>query len=201
MNLFSVFSLVIAVVASPTTYVSAVSCTICANGVTDSNYAPMASSGDSTTCGELIEQVKIFTKGDGMCELMKMNEPMCCPQAVNKPCNLCPSGITVGNDFKPNAADGDETTCKEMIELLSAYEADSTMCLLAASDGEENPCCPGKSWSPPAGSVSDATDELFEGIFGDSDAGTLVEESSAALIGGGLVFASTISAMSSFFVL
>ena len=58
---------------------------------------------------------------------MKMNEPLCCPQAVNKPCNLCPSGITAGNDFKPNASDGDETTCKEMIDMLSAYEADSTM--------------------------------------------------------------------------
>ena len=200
MNLFSVFSLAVVVVVSPTTYVSAASCTICANGVTDSNYAPMASSGDSTTCGELVEQVKLLTAGDGMCELMKMNEPLCCPQAVNKPCNLCPSGITAGNDFKPNASDGDETTCKEMIDMLSAYEADSTMCLLAASDGEENPCCPGTSWSPPEGSVSDAADELFADIFGDSDAGTLGEESSAALIGG-LVFASTISAMSSFFML
>ncbi len=75
-----------------------------------------------------------------------------------------------------------------------------TPSLLAASDGEENPCCPGTSWSPPEGSVSDATDGLFEDIFGDSDAGTLEEESSAALIGG-LVFASTISAMSVLFML
>ena len=63
MNLFSMFTLAVAVVVSPTTYVSAASCTICANGVTDSNYAPMASSGDSTTCGELVEQVKLFTAG------------------------------------------------------------------------------------------------------------------------------------------
>ena len=85
--------------------------------------------------------------------------------------------------------------------MLSAYESDSTMCLLAASDGEENPCCPGTSWSPPEGSVSDAADELFEDIFGDSDAGTLGEESSAGLIGGSLVFVSTISVMSVLFML
>ena len=204
MNLFSVFTLAVAaVVVSSTAYVSAASCIICADGVTDSNFAPMASSGDSTTCGELVEQVKVFTEGEIMCDLMKMNEPLCCPQAVIKPCNLCPSGITVGNDFKPNASDGDETTCKEMIDMLSKYESDSTMCLLAASDIEENPCCPGTSWSPPEGSVSDAADELFEDIFGDSDAdaGTLDKESSAVLIGGSLVFVSTVSAMSVLFML
>jgi hypothetical protein len=58
--------------------------------------------------------------------------PLLYQQQVDNPCIICPNGATAGNDFVPNAFNGNLLTCLELINSSMDYESGSEMCSLSS---------------------------------------------------------------------
>ena len=82
----------------------------------------------------------------------KKDEYYCCPgstTAFDDYCNICPDGITAGDDFVP-WSEGE--TCKQLVQNAKIFENGSVGCNF--HKGYELSCC------PRAGSVSENTPPL-----------------------------------------
>jgi len=136
MKLFSILSL--AVVSQSQTFAT---CTICADGITAGEDFVLPGSDDGenppATCKMIVDQAKALSEGDNSCEGLKTYEGYCCPKVQENPCPFCPNGISVSGDFKP--FDGDDVTCKDIVDVISTVDADSDMCKRIP---DPNPCCP-----------------------------------------------------------
>ena len=70
----------------------------------------------------------------------KQNEYKCCPgstTAINDYCNICPDGITAGDDFIPWSS---FDTCKDLVQNAKIYENGTMGCNF--HKGYEVSCCP-----------------------------------------------------------
>ena len=137
-------------------------CTICPNGVTDSegdDFAPyavadavnnfyMVALPNSSTCGELIDAAQQYESGSELCAQSEVHELYCCP--ITTPynyCNICPNGATVamGNDHVPNAGtelvSGSNLSCGKLIEIAMQFESESSYCAFYGAI-DEGDCCP-----------------------------------------------------------
>jgi hypothetical protein len=124
-------------------------CTICPDGATvGKEFVPY--SDDSRTCEDLINATLTFDADSEMCLVYaKQDEYKCCPSSTtefNNYCNICPDGITAGDDFVPWTG---YETCKDLVENAKIYENGSVGCNFYK--GFEMSCC------PRAGTVSENT--------------------------------------------
>jgi hypothetical protein len=116
-------------------------CTICPDGATvGEEFVPYIN--DGRTCKDLINAALSFDAESEMCLVWaKKDEYKCCPSnttTFDDYCNICPDGITAGNDFVPWSY-GD--TCKELVEDAKIiYENGSVGCNFYK--GHELSCCP-----------------------------------------------------------
>ncbi|KAL3823874.1 hypothetical protein ACHAXA_005456 [Cyclostephanos tholiformis] len=118
-------------------------CIICPDGATaveGDDFAPYADSGNTMTCGELIDAAKSYEAGSAWCGLREVDAVYCCPVAPVDPCIICPFGAFAGDDFVPRPATGTSTTCKEIINFAMLFESGSHHCKL--SEADESLCCP-----------------------------------------------------------
>ena len=119
-------------------------CIICQDGVTATggdDFAPYANSGDLATCAELIQMASLFESGSHMCGYSEIDELSCCPTVPENPCIICPNGATAGDDFVPNAGEGDTSSCSDSIELAKLFESGSSYCGISVEVDGSN-CCP-----------------------------------------------------------
>ena len=159
-------------------------CTICADGITAGEDFVLP--GSDETCKMIVDQDLgfIVLEGDESCEMMKMNERYCCPKVQENPCPFCPNGISVSGDLKP--FDGDDVTCKDIVDMISTVDADSDMC---KGIPDLNPCCPDDDVSTPS-APSEVSTPPAESTDGDVSGDT---PNSAAIIGGFVAVVSTLS--------
>jgi hypothetical protein len=117
-------------------------CLICPYDVTEGDdYAPYASYKDPITCKELIDDAKLFETGSFWCAKYEYAGTYCCPTTPDDPCNLCPNGITVADDYEPY---NNGYTCSYWLDIYKGYETESDRCTVGwrgASDIESH-CCP-----------------------------------------------------------
>jgi hypothetical protein len=116
-------------------------CTICPDGATaGEDFLPYLD--DNRTCKDLINAALTFDAESEMCLVWaKKDEYECCPSSntttFNDYCNICPNGITAGDDIEPWSR-GD--TCKDQVEEAKLYENGSVGC--SFYKGYEVSCCP-----------------------------------------------------------
>jgi hypothetical protein len=121
-------------------------CIVCPNGVTapeGENWAPLAGTGDQTTCAEFIEDYKQYESGTAACELGDFNVGIyCCWTAPLNPCSICPNGVTAaeGDDYAPYVNIGNPITCGVLVVAAPAFELGSYMC--GHFEAHELVCCP-----------------------------------------------------------
>jgi trypsin len=70
----------------------------------------------------------------------------CSTSNENDQCIICPNGATAGDDFAPYAAEGDPTTCAEIIDAGKLHESWSEWC--GQKKTHELFCCPTESENP-----------------------------------------------------
>lgn len=113
-------------------------CIICPDGAT-AGVVPY--SDDSRTCEDIINTTLTFDAESEMCLVYaKYNEYKCCPgstTAINDYCNICPDGITAGDDFIPWSS---FDTCKQLVQNAKIYENGTVGCNF--HKGYEVSCCP-----------------------------------------------------------
>jgi hypothetical protein len=118
-------------------------CTICPDGATaGEDFLPYLD--DNRTCKDLINAALTFDAESEMCLVWaKKDEYECCPSnttTFNEDyCNICPNGITAGDDIEPWSRRGD--TCKDQVEEAKLYENGSVGCNFYK--GYEVSCCQG----------------------------------------------------------
>ena len=116
-------------------------CIICPDGATaGDDFAPYADSGNSMTCGELIDAAKSYESQSAWCGLRDVDAAYCCPTAPVDPCIICPFGAFAGDDFVLRPSTGSTTTCRENIDFAKLFESGSQYCKLNVAD--EALCCP-----------------------------------------------------------
>ncbi len=102
-------------------------CIACPGGITaGDDFAPYAEGGyDNTSCKETVEWYTYVGTGSDECLIYKnWDEALCCPTMPTNPCNICPNGLTVPDDFSPDYGQ----TCKQYIDTFMLIETDSVMC-------------------------------------------------------------------------
>jgi hypothetical protein len=124
-------------------------CTICPDGATvGKEFVPY--SDDGRTCEDFINATLTFDAESENCLVhAKYHEFKCCSSsttAFDDYCNICPNGITAGDDFIPWSV---RVTCKQLVEEAKIYENGSVGCNY--NKGYEMSCC------PRAGTVSENT--------------------------------------------
>jgi hypothetical protein len=99
----------------------------------------------------------------------------CAGAEVADPCLICRDGATVGDDFRPFAAEGSNATCADMLEEIKGIEAGSIACVDAVYDGFEgirSVCCPETLPVNPcivcAGGITLGDDIALTEFFGDT---------------------------------
>ena len=115
-------------------------CIICPDGATvGEEIVPYT--GDGKTCEDIINTTLTFDAESEMCLVYaKQNEYKCCPgstTAINDYCNICPDGITAGDDFIPWSS---FDTCKQLVQNAKVYENGTVGCNF--HKGYEVSCCP-----------------------------------------------------------
>ena len=116
-------------------------CIICPDGATaGDDFAPYTDSGNSMTCGELIDAAKSYEAQSAWCGLRNLDAVYCCPTAPANPCIICPFGAFAGDDFVLRPSTGSTTTCREIIDLAMRFESGSQYCKL--NEADEALCCP-----------------------------------------------------------
>ena len=133
-------------------------CIICPDGVTavdGDGFAPYADSGNTMTCGELIDAAKSYEAGSAWCGLREIDAINCCPTTPVNPCIICPFGAFVGDDFVPRPTTGTPRTCKEIIDFATLFESGSHHCKL--SEVDETLCCPLAADATPMSPTTDST--------------------------------------------
>jgi trypsin len=116
-------------------------CIICPDGATaGDDFAPYTDSGNSMTCGELIDAAKSYEAHSAWCGLRSLDAVYCCPTAPANPCIICPFGAFAGDDFVLRPSTGSTTTCREIIDLAMRFESGSQYCKL--NEADEALCCP-----------------------------------------------------------
>jgi hypothetical protein len=132
--------------------------------------------GDLRTCSKLIDAAKQYEQGTEWCGLHEMHEVHCCPTVPLNLCALCPNGATAGDDFVPEY-EGNNSTCKELIDYAKGHEMDSDYCGYIGKHIEsyccstiENPCiiCPN-------GTTVDGGDDFMPYATTDKDDATCGE--------------------------
>ncbi len=115
-------------------------CIMCPDGATaGDDFMPYAEGGNLIPCKAIIEEYNFVDAGNFLCDKWKTwDEAGCCPTAPKNPCNICPDGLTVADDFFPP---GESQTCKQNIDTLKLIETDSEIC---SKDGQYYKvlCCP-----------------------------------------------------------
>jgi hypothetical protein len=124
-------------------------CNICPDGPTagSENTTPLSSRGDNRTCSELIEDAVSIESGTNECGAIEVfHKIACCPPTeIANPCNMCPNGITAGDDHLP--ASWPAYTCKALSDFSEQHEAGSDGC--GYYDVAVPDCCPpGATISP-----------------------------------------------------
>ena len=127
-------------------------CTICPDGATaGEEFVPYTD--DNRTCEDIIKAALTFDAESEMCLVWaKQDEYYCCPSnttAFDDYCNICPDGITAGNDFVPwSSVFG--LSCNQLVEeAKNEYKNGSVGCNFYK--GYELSCC------PRAGTVAEST--------------------------------------------
>ena len=143
------FSALVSILASGANAQVANPCLVCRDGTTaGDDFAPYAADGLNATCADLIKEIKVFEEGSELCGSFDGVRSVCCPTTPpEKPCMVCPDGITYGDDFAPLANWGDNTTCKELVEFAFLIEAESALCT-STQDLDESFCCPTAAENP-----------------------------------------------------
>jgi len=114
-------------------------CIICPDGPTAADdFIPYAAMGDTMTCSELIDFVKLHETNSDVCT-PEIDEAYCCPTAAENPCTICPAGATAGDDFLPYGI-GSNDTCNQLVDFAKNFEMGSDWCGLSEID--ESFCCP-----------------------------------------------------------
>jgi hypothetical protein len=127
-------------------------CTICPDGATvGDDFVPYDRwtsrynsdfNNEDRTCKDIIKANLNFEAESEMCLVhAKEDEYYCCPSSTTEfddYCNICPSGITAGDDFSPWSH---SFTCKQLVQNAKIYENGSVGCNY--HKGYELSCCPG----------------------------------------------------------
>jgi hypothetical protein len=103
-------------------------CIACPDGITaGDDFAPFAEGGYyNGSCKEIVESYIFFGAGSDDCLINKnWDEALCCPNRPTNPCDICPNGLTVPDDFYPP---DDWQTCKQNVDTLMLIESDSVIC-------------------------------------------------------------------------
>eukprot|EP00571_Detonula_confervacea_P017248 CAMPEP_0172312068 /NCGR_PEP_ID=MMETSP1058-20130122/16558_1 /TAXON_ID=83371 /ORGANISM="Detonula confervacea, Strain CCMP 353" /LENGTH=455 /DNA_ID=CAMNT_0013025417 /DNA_START=355 /DNA_END=1722 /DNA_ORIENTATION=+ len=136
-------------------------CTICPNGATaGDDYAPFADEEDpmTITCKDLIDLTKTFEADSDYCKEYKILEVYCCPTLAENPC-ICPDGVTAGDDVI--IPDSDNTTCKDIMDLVKFVDAESDLCDDTMKEGGMV-CCPPITTEESTSTVAATTAALKE---------------------------------------
>jgi hypothetical protein len=116
-------------------------CILCPDGATAvKDIVPY--SNDNRTCEDIINATLTFDAESEMCLVnAKEDEYYCCPSTTtfDDYCNICPDGITAGNNFVHPWSGGE--TCKDLVEEAKLYENGSVGCNYYK--GYELRCCRG----------------------------------------------------------
>ncbi len=123
--------------------------------------------GDFRTCSKLIEAAEQYETGTEWCGLHEMHEAYCCPTVPLNPCALCPNGITSGDDFVPEY-EGNNSTCKELIDYAKRHETDSDYCGYIGKNVESY-CCFNPCTICPNGATVDGGDDFKPYAITDED--------------------------------
>ena len=115
-------------------------CIICPDGATaGEDLVPYTD--DGRTCKDIINKTLTYDAESEMCLVYaKIDEYKCCPSSTttfDDYCNICPDGITAGDDFIPWSS---FDTCKQLVEYPKIYENGSVDCNY--HKGYEVSCCP-----------------------------------------------------------
>jgi hypothetical protein len=115
-------------------------CIICPDGATaGEDFVPYTN--DTRTCKDHINADLTFDAESEMClVLAKEDKYECCPSSTTEfddYCNICPGGITAGDDFVPWFSG---FTCKDLVQNAKIYENGSVGC--NHYKGYELSCCP-----------------------------------------------------------
>jgi hypothetical protein len=115
-------------------------CTICPDGATAGEDIVPYINGNRT-CKDLINAALTFDAESEMCLVWaKYDEYYCCPSnttAFDDYCNICPDGITAGDDFVQWSSG---SSCNQLVEDAKVYENGSVGCNFYK--GHELSCCP-----------------------------------------------------------
>jgi hypothetical protein len=107
-------------------------CTFCPNGVTVADFST------SFGCSNIITGLSLIESESDTCTLFGGGyEYFCCPPPTENPCNICPNGTTVGDDF---VLSGIGITCVYLINQAILRETGSVFCGYA--EAYEIYCCP-----------------------------------------------------------
>jgi hypothetical protein len=124
-------------------------CLICPYGATQGDdYAPYASYEDPITCKEIINDAKLFETGSFWCaQYEEAGLNYCCPTTTDDPCNLCPNGITVADDYDPY---NNGYTCSDWLDLYATdFDAKSASCTVGRRVLDiKSHCCPSVANNP-----------------------------------------------------
>ena len=108
-------------------------CTFCPNGVTVADDIAT-----SYGCSDIITGLSLIESESDTCKLFGGGyEYFCCPPPPENPCNICPNGTTVGDDF---VLSGIGITCVYLINQAIQRETGSAFCGYA--EAYEISCCP-----------------------------------------------------------
>jgi hypothetical protein len=159
-------------------------CTICPDGVTVGKEIVPYSNGNRT-CEDIINATLTYDADSEMCLVhAKQNEYKCCPSsttAFDDYCNICPDGITAGNNFVHFIPWSEYVTCKQLVEEAKIYENGTMGCNYYK--GYEVSCCPRAEHTPP--STTTTTPSIWA-IVGNI---ALVVGVASALVGAACAFA------------
>ena len=105
-------------------------------------FVPYTYSNYQKTCKDIINVALTFDAESEMCLVWaKEDEFECCPGSTTSfddYCNICPDGITAGNNFVPWMEH--TSTCKDLVEEAKFYENGTVGCNYYK--GYEVSCCP-----------------------------------------------------------
>ena len=124
-------------------------CIICPDGDIAGGEIKPYRSDDGRTCKDIINATLTFEAESEMCLVhAKVNEYACCPSSTTEfvdYCNICPGGITAGDDFVPWSSDAfspwKHETCKQLVQNAKVFENGTVGCNY--HKGFELSCCPG----------------------------------------------------------
>jgi len=123
----------VTVTSSPTTQSVSNTCVFCEGGIPDL----MLTVPTGQTCGAVKEISADNVNGSAICNIIQIEETVCCPKLIANPCTFCEDGIP-DEDSMPESAGG--ATCGEVKALTIKESADSVICSILQQP--ESSCCP-----------------------------------------------------------